>query len=252
MPGRLTLENGHWVPARADPPREPQVLTAQEVVERALNDLRDGYLKTPETLSQALDQAALLALVMNEIDPELVKKDWPYNSAQVRAGGYAMLRATENEAVARVTKVDRPALGRSLAQLERIRGLRTVADPLHETLEANETHVLTEIFEHVDGGLKVGMSVIQNNGELLRELGPALAIKGRPSEAGQQSKGQNQRLEQKVRADEQGKQAAQPGGEGAMPAATTTTVTTQPAGVPGPQTTTPGPRTHGGHGKTKP
>lgn len=247
MPGRLKLENGHWVPAAPEPPSPapPQVATANEVVDLVLGLLRDGLLKTPETLPDALDQLLNLVLVVNEIDPTQVRTSLPYNSGQVRAGGFSVLGTSEDEA-ARPLKVDYPALGRELAQEERIRRLRAVIDPVHDTLEFNETHVLSHVFDHVDGGLKLGLSVIQNNAALARQLGPALAIKGKPTETGLATRGQNQRLVEATRADAQ-TQPETPGAEEPRPPTTTTTVTTQPAVSP--PAGAPAPKARPGHGK---
>jgi hypothetical protein len=100
-------------------------------------------------------------------------------------------------------------------------------------LDANESQVLNRIAVQVDQGLEVGWSVIQHNGELQRELKPALAIRGEPAQEGQQTRSENERREEAVRAEVEAKLNA-PRGDGA-PAGTTTTITTHAAPAVPPQ-----------------
>ena len=207
LPKGLIKVNGHPQAAPDGSPRQIEVLTPEQMIDQMLADLRTAFLKRPETVAQCLEPVIELAFLQNEIDREAVREALPYNAAQVRAGGFAVLQAQSVDE-AKAMKVDTPALGRSLAMAERVRGLEVVIGKANQILVANGTRHLARIAEHVTGGIKRGASVIQNNGALLRTLQPALAIRDEPIADGLQSRADNARRDEAVRTDEQSKLAA--------------------------------------------
>lgn len=232
LPGGIVKINGRPEAAPKDQPVPLTVLTPEQEVTQLLPRISDGFLKTPETLPGAIEEELYLWLLMNGIDPTALRVNLPFNSAQVRLGGFALLGVCVRSQEAGPLKVNIPVLGQDLALCMRIRAIRAVVSRVDSILDANETQVLDRIAGYVDEALKNGLSTIKNNGELLRGLEAALAIRGKPVATGLESRGQNARTEAAIRADEQAKQAEEAGA--ARPA--TTTVTTE---VPAPSPSTP-------------
>lgn len=250
LPDNVLEVRGRFQPAPKQTQKPPEGEPKDQATARVLGKVGDGILKDRALLTVGLGELFSLVCLLEEIDPEAVRQALPFNSPQVRAGGYAMLRTCLTEREAEALGVDVADLGRHLAQGERIRRLRSVVDVIYEILDANESRVLSHLAEIVDGGLVRGASVIKANAALRRALAAALAIKGAPVQAGLQSRGQNARRDEAVRADEQAKHSVPPEGH---KGGTTTTVTTQTGAAPSSsnEPASKGTAGHKGSGKNK-
>src|SRR5207302_1883379 len=93
LPAGMIEVNGRYQAAPENVPRPPVViLTPEEAVDRVLGKVKDGFIKDPDGLTEAMAELIALYQLRDGIVPSLVRTNLPFNSPQVRAGGYAMLK----------------------------------------------------------------------------------------------------------------------------------------------------------------
>lgn len=190
-----------------DPPAA-QIETREQAVHRVANKWVDAMLGKPGPSSgEALVEITNVTFLHEDIDPEKLKSDLPYNTERVVPGGYAILTVSEASPKAHSLEVDRPKLAKDLAAHERLRPLRQAFGRAYLIVANADSHVLASIGEQIDRALTTGMSAIMSSGELQRHLAPALDIRGKPANEARATRAANQALAEGARKADQDRPA---------------------------------------------
>ena len=213
-------------PPTATPPKPNPPIPSDPAARDAGDGVYTGLTTKTGTFWTAVRKASRLGYLLDGFNSRAVRVALAFNSTQISDGAVAVIKAVESDPKAACMEVDPEALGKDVALLLRVHRAQEQIDSIKQVLDANESVVLSRIFNTVDGGLKLGASVIAGDGNLSFVLGPALAIRKDPANLALATKASNARADKATRADEQTKmQAATPS---PVPPSTTTVISSTP------------------------
>lgn len=201
LPKTLGLSRG--VATRPGPSAaSPETAPADDVVKAVLTDsgiaLQQhgmGY-----TLPDVLKRYLALCLLRADMAENLPPESRPQNAELVPGAGESVLETARTNPRGALMEVDDTELAAELSRLRLFSRLRTVAGWFVDVAQANVTHSERKIDRIVRDGLRPVMSQVAARADLRTDLARALNYVNRNSQAGQETRKDHARLEDKLKA----------------------------------------------------